>query len=104
MSAPNQTAEKEDIEASEDLDIALHERSLTALSSAMTRFPMESDAWADYVRAVSDRLALDVPDGPIAAVPLDLWDYWHSVVARNDSDYDNAGMRSPGGFIFDAPP
>jgi hypothetical protein len=93
-----------DVKASEDLDIARHERSLAALSSAMTRFPMESDAWADYVRAVSERLALDVLDGPTAAVPPDVWDYWHSVVDRTNSDYDDAGKRSPGGFIFGAPP
>ena len=97
------TAEKQDIEADEDADVAKAGLGqgldqFETLALAMARFPDESDAWRDFTSDCEERLTVTPRGGPTnTVVPDDIWAYWTSVAAGANPDYDQDGRRTIGG-------
>ena len=83
--------EKEDIEASEDANVAFLERQFSRLTIAMTGLG-DSDAWRDFVDGAREMLGID-SEWRKVSVPKDFWDYWIAVAAGQSPDYDTAGRR-----------
>jgi hypothetical protein len=93
-------AEKQDIEADEDADIAKAKvgnapDQFETLALAMGRFSNESDAWRDFAADCEERLTVSPRGGPTnTVVPDDIWEYWTSVAAGTNPDYDKNGKRT----------
>jgi hypothetical protein len=68
---------------------------LSELAAAMFRFSPLSDAWKDFATDCRERLnvaSLTAVAGVEA--PADLADYWLSVAAGENEDYNGDGARS----------
>jgi hypothetical protein len=95
-------AEKQDIEADEDAEIAKAKvgkapDQFETLALAMGRFPNESDAWRDFTADCEERLTVTPRGGPTnTVVPNDIWQYWASVAAGANPAYDRDGRRTVG--------
>jgi hypothetical protein len=95
-------AKKRIVEASGEPDIgkAGRERGLDqfeTLAFAMGRFADESDAWRDFTADCEERLTVTPRGGPTSTVvPADIWDYWASVAAGTNPDYNQSGKRTDG--------
>jgi hypothetical protein len=65
---------------------------LAVLKAIMSRFPTSSHAARDFANECGRVLgtALSMA-GPEARVPDDMWEYWTSVAAGRNADYDEAG-------------
>ncbi len=85
--------EKQDIEADEAADVALHE--FDFLVMAMARYPETTDAWRDFSADCEERFNVSPHGGPASIlVPAEIWDYWLSVSRGINNDYDARGART----------
>jgi hypothetical protein len=95
-------SETQDIEADEGADIAKADienglDQFETLALAMARFPNETDAWKDFTADCEERLTVTPRGGPTnTIVPNDIWEYWASVAAGANPDYDRSGRRIVG--------
>jgi hypothetical protein len=94
-------AEKQDIEADEDADVAEAQaehaiEAFETLALAMARYGRDSDAWRDFA-ADCDKCGVAERDGSrVVMIAPDRWAYWSSVAAGADKDYDEEGGRAAG--------
>jgi hypothetical protein len=68
---------------------------LFELAARMSRFPPTRDAWRDFVGDYRARLgAHSLMAAAKAFVPPEMWQYWTAVVANENPNYDERGVRT----------
>jgi hypothetical protein len=68
---------------------------LSELADAMFGFPPLSDAWKDFAADCRARLNVDsLTEVAAVEAPADFADYWLSVAAGENEDYNADGARS----------